>query len=102
MVREQNYTLYSVKMIAAIAVVLIHCMLPGTIGIIVRNVARFAVPMFFIISGYFWNTSNLTFRGYQEKAIRRKRKAVKMFAYAMLAYVAFNMCIQFYIGNFPQ
>lgn len=41
------------KAAAAFSVVLIHCRFPGAVGIAVKAAARFAVPLFFMISGYF-------------------------------------------------
>lgn len=41
------------KCIACISVVLLHCSLPGRIGQLVCGQARFAVPFFFAISGYY-------------------------------------------------
>lgn len=41
------------KGLAAIFVVLIHCKFPGTVGDIFEALARFAVPLFFMVSGFF-------------------------------------------------
>ena len=49
----RNECLDIMKAIACVFVVLIHCMFPGSLGVICRALARFAVPFFFIISGYF-------------------------------------------------
>ena len=49
----KNHCLNVWKGIAAFAVVLIHCTLPGVPGEIIKGIARFAVPLFFLISGYF-------------------------------------------------
>lgn len=51
--RTKNDCLNVWKGIAAFAVVLIHCTLPGVPGEIIKGIARFAVPLFFLISGYF-------------------------------------------------
>lgn len=44
------------KGLACIGVVLIHVVFPGTIGIFVRALGRFGVPLFFCVSGY-WLSS---------------------------------------------
>ena len=49
----KNHCLNVWKGIAPFAVVLIHCTLPGVPGEIIKGIARFAVPLFFLISGYF-------------------------------------------------
>ena len=51
--KTKNDCLNVWKGIAAFAVVLIHCTLPGVPGEIIKGIARFAVPLFFLISGYF-------------------------------------------------
>ena len=42
------------KGIACIAVVLIHYNFPGDFGLAVKSFCRFAVPVFLIISGFFF------------------------------------------------
>ena len=51
--KVKNHCLNLWKGAAAFAVILIHCPLPGAPGRMVEAVARFAVPLFFLISGYF-------------------------------------------------
>lgn len=41
------------KVMACIAVILIHCRFPGYLGNVCRTLAKFAVPFFFMISGFF-------------------------------------------------
>lgn len=47
-----------VKGVACIFVILIHCTFPGVFGETLRSIARFAVPLFFTITGYFLLDSN--------------------------------------------
>lgn len=49
----RNKTLDMVKAISAYAVVLLHIRFPGAAGNVVNVLARFAVPVFFMVSGYF-------------------------------------------------
>lgn len=56
--RRRNPYLDVMKAIACIFVVLIHCMFPGKTGLFFRAVARFAVPLFFAVSGYFFYHSD--------------------------------------------
>ncbi len=49
----RNQSINLLKFIAMILVILIHCKFPGNFGILVKNFASCAVPMFFMISGYF-------------------------------------------------
>ena len=49
----KNKSIYTLKAIACICVILIHCGLKKNIGITINSISRFAVPFFFIVSGYF-------------------------------------------------
>ncbi|EFM35180.1 hypothetical protein HMPREF9189_1404 [Streptococcus sp. oral taxon 071 str. 73H25AP] len=48
-----NTTLHAIKTLACFSVVAIHIWLPGKIGAVYQIIARFAVPMFFLISGFY-------------------------------------------------
>lgn len=45
---------------ACLSVVLIHCMLPTGLGVIACALARFAVPLFFMVSGYYLRREDMT------------------------------------------
>lgn len=51
--KNDNVLLYFFEGIACIFVIFIHCQPPGPIGQAVAAMARFAVPMFFIVTGVF-------------------------------------------------
>lgn len=51
--KEKNHLLNTFKGIACIAVIFIHIQLPGLLGDISIVMAGFAVPFFFLISGYY-------------------------------------------------
>lgn len=50
-VRQNGFDWF--KGCACIAVILIHYYFPNNIGIGIRTISRFAVPVFFMVSGYF-------------------------------------------------
>jgi len=50
---KKNNMLNFMKFISCIMVILIHFRFPGNLGYNVAAVARFSVPLFFMISGYF-------------------------------------------------
>ena len=57
-----NTTLHAIKTLACLSVIAIHIWLPGKIGAVYQIIARFAVPMFFLISGFCkTNRSNVGF-----------------------------------------
>lgn len=51
--KQENQSLYALKCVAAFGVVFIHCKFPGEVGKVVAAMARIAVPIFFMISGYY-------------------------------------------------
>lgn len=51
--KKNNYCLFVLEFFAAIFVVFIHCKFPGIFGDFIETVARFSVPFFFIVTGYF-------------------------------------------------
>lgn len=50
---NRNYTLDLLKLFSAFMIVLIHVPFYGEFGTAIKAVARFAVPVFFMTSGYF-------------------------------------------------
>lgn len=79
----RNRTLDMVKAISAYAVVLLHVHFPGNAGIIANVLARFAVPVFFMVSGYF------CFRGDDTEFVRTGKKIRHVLK---LMLVAFPVC----------
>ena len=52
-VKNRNYTLELCRLVAAVFVVFLHVPFPGETGGLIVCLSRFAVPMFFAISGYY-------------------------------------------------
>lgn len=52
-IKKRNYGIDWLKGVACISVVLIHYNLPDQGGIIIKTLCRFAVPVFFMVSGFF-------------------------------------------------
>lgn len=96
--KTRNKTLDMVKAICAYSVVLLHIRFPGTAGNIANVLARFAVPVFFMVSGYF------CYRGDDTEFIRTGKKIRHVLT---LILVAFPVCamwelIQNYIDGDSQ
>ena len=79
----RNKTLDMVKAICAYAVVLLHIRFPGTAGNVTNVLARFAVPVFFMVSGYF------CFRGDETEFVRTGKKICHVL---ILIAAAFPVC----------
>ena len=56
----RNRAIDAVRAVACIFVLFVHCPLPGAAGLYVSAIARFAVPFFLMVSGYY------AFRGEQD------------------------------------
>ncbi len=76
----RNGIVSAYKLIAACAVVFIHFPFPGAFGKWVDCLARFAVPLFFAISGYY---------AYRVDAGRLVKRLKKLIALAVTGYGAF-------------
>lgn len=82
---NRNITLDIIKLVAAYMVVFIHNKFYGNFGLAVEAVARFAVPLFFVSSGYFCYNNSLD--KIKAKAIR----IAKMFLWATIMYHFVNL-----------
>ncbi len=87
----RNQALDEAKAIAAYSVVLLHIRFPGEAGAVVNAIARFAVPFFFLISGYF------CYRSADGDILKRMPGKIKHILYLSLLAVPFYIvweCIQ--------
>ncbi len=83
----RNVTLDLFKLISAYMVVFIHYKFSGETGTILTSVARCAVPLFFVCSGYF---------SYNNSLVKIKNKALRlarMLVIAVAVYSAYNIII---------
>ena len=87
---SDNRFLYMVKGIACIMVILIHVKFPGNFGAICETLARFAVPMFFAVSGRFLIHDHEC----TEKTLIRKSAHIRLIhtmRLALAAWVAYTL-----------
>lgn len=80
------------KAAAAFSVVLIHCRFPGDAGMAAKAAARFAVPLFFMISGYF------SYGKGKETIRRRAIRIVKTLIIASAVYLVWKL-VEFSLGG---
>lgn len=86
--KQYNYCLDFIKGIACIFVVFLHCEFPGTTGVVVQAFSRYCVPLFFMVSGYYYLSEKTL------DVAERKRKAWhigKITAWATLFYILFGI-----------
>lgn len=84
--KNVNQTINLLKLIASFFVVFIHVPFPGVIGKIADCTARFAVPFFFIVSGYY---------SYNVPISRIKPRIIKLFKIFVCSIIASGI-IQLY------
>lgn len=89
----KNISLYTLQGIACMFIVFIHCDFPGQLGEIVNTIARFAVPIFFMVSGYF------NYSASKEKLKSRVLKLIKIFIISSILYITYNNFENLYINN---
>lgn len=82
----RNLPMECCKMIAAVMVVFIHAQFPGAFGSLLLSLSRFAVPMFFAISGYF------NYQAEPGRILRRMWHIVKLNVGAVILYAVWTAC----------
>ncbi len=83
---NRNSTLDIIKIIAAFFVVFIHAPFSGDFGILVKSFGGFAVPLFFIISGYY--SYRLIIEDDIGKLFSRVFSLLKLFTVTLAVYSA--------------
>lgn len=85
--KQYNYCLDFIKGIACICVVFLHCEFPGIIGVAVQAVSRWAVPFFFMVSGYYayYDRSN----GYNGNSKKKIKHIAKITLWAVVFHLLF-------------
>lgn len=79
---QKNSTLELFKLLASYMVVFIHVLFPGKLGIIADALARFAVPFFFLVSGFY---------SYQITCIKIRKRIRNTVTLLILASVSYNI-----------
>ena len=82
---KRNQTLELIKLMASYMVVFIHVPFYGRVDTIVDAIARFAVPLFFFVSGFF--SYGIT----TEKIKKRMWHVIKLFLVATVIYTIKNV-----------
>lgn len=90
---KKNTTLELFKLIAAYAVVFIHVMFSGDFGIAADTLARFAVPLFFLTSGFF------SYGIAPEKIIKRAKHIFRLILISSICCFLFEILLLVINGN---
>jgi len=89
---NRNETLDVLKLIASYFIVLVHVRFHGTVGIVFALLSKFAVPLFFAVSGFFCYQSSI------DKVKKKFFRTLKLYIVATLTYHIFN-CITLLISG---
>ena len=84
---QKNHTLELIKLFAAYMVVFIHVSFYGELGVVVDGLSRFAVPFFFLVSGYY------SYRINAEKIKKRIVKILILFIFSAICCAAFEIIV---------
>ena len=88
-VRKENHVLRSVTAVMMLFIAIVHydsCMeiFGNSVHLIIKNIGRFVIPVFFLISGYFCYSKD----GHAEASIKRKMMHI---VYLIIFYKAFYL-----------
>ena len=91
--KEINFSINVIKCLAIFSVIIIHCGIfsLGRKGTVIEGLARFAVPFFFLISGYYsyYKLNNKSMMKYKERIIR----LTKLLIISSILFIIFNFFI---------
>lgn len=85
MAHSRNSTLDMLKLLASYMVVFIHILFYGEIGTIFDALARFAVPFFFVVSGFY--SKDIT----QKQLKKRILHIARLLLFAVMTYILWNV-----------
>ncbi len=89
--KSRNVSLDLLKLLAAYFVVLAHFPFPGTFGITLDASGRFAVPLFFMVSGYY------SYKSSPEKILGKLRHILKLYLIAAGIYLVYKFVSEAFI-----
>lgn len=98
--KQYNYCMDFLKGIACIFVVFIHVKFPGDFGQAVQAIARFAVPFFFMVSGYYCYRKD--YQGVMVGGGKKIWHIVKITFFAYLFYIVVALIDNHFLGGTKQ
>lgn len=91
--RSRVETIDAMRVLAMVAVIQIHTPWHGGTGdltldtaTLLDQIARFAVPFFFVISGYFWSAGSASTEDYWARSVTISKRALLVFVFWSLLY----------------
>lgn len=98
---KKNKMIDCFKGIACLFVIFIHCRLPYRAGHIVVSMARFSVPFFFAVSGFYlinWKRK-INYENIKSKAINKVKRYIKIFFVVFAVYYVYGIFHCLIVGD---
>lgn len=93
MTSQKNNTLNLLKLLAAYMVVFIHILFPGDFGYAMNSIGRFAVPFFFLVSGFY--SYNIDYKRFKKRIL----SLLHLLAFSFIVYTVLNVVFLVASGN---
>lgn len=90
--KARNTSLFLFEAIACCLIVFMHCEFPGNFGFFMNSLAKFGVPLFFAVSGYFLYKEDASLSKIRDKLLKR--------SYRIFLLLILSFTIYFFIGLF--
>ena len=89
---KTNYCILFFEIIAAIFIVFLHIKFPSLFGEVVEMIARFGVPFFFMVSGFFlFSNPNIDIEQLKKKILRRLLRLIVILLISTIIYLAYEL-----------
>ena len=88
---QKNYCLLFFETIACILIVFIHCQFPGRVGDCINGLARFGVPLFFVVSGFFLIKQEMTIEQLRSKLRNRLKRIASLLVLSSSIYFTIGL-----------
>ena len=93
---SRNRNIDILKGIACLGVVIIHSSFPGIFGKLIAYLFKFAVPIFFMVSGYYLYNSNLAKKEKINKLQHKAFRTLKLLLFSEGIYFIYNIILIFF------
>lgn len=95
---QRNKNIEILRAVACVMIVFVHARFPGPLGIYVVSFARIGVPIFLMISGFFFYDSREKMK---KKAEYQLKKTIKWTVFSLCICILSNSIFQLISGNPP-
>lgn len=97
--KTRNTCLYFFEACACCLIVFMHCEFPGNFGYFMNSLARFGVPLFFAISGFFLYSEGATTDEFRAKIRKRVFKIFILLSFSFLIYFSLGVLTSCFGNN---